>query len=165
MAFSVSPHRANLVLQMLLQANTYVSMAWALSHLLHMLIRFSHLCNLEGLSMLAAYILAVSAESVRLWAGYSINLCSGATAMWLLLTVTPCILLPSMAFLRLSSAGRSLWLGIVTNAVLAMIALEVVACLVHFVICKPGSRKKMPMSLEEQEELDEEQQLSARVVK
>ncbi|XP_016973518.1 transmembrane protein 17B [Drosophila rhopaloa] len=159
MAYSVSPHRANLVLQMLLQANTYVSMVWAMSYIVHMLIRFNHLWNLEGLSMLVAYILAVSAESVRLWAGYSVNLCSGATAMWLLLTVTPCILLPAMVFLRLSTAGRSLWLRIITNAVFGMIALEVIVSLVHFVICKPA--QKMPISLELEEEVLPEEHLSA----
>jgi len=41
MAYSVSPHRANLVLQMLLQANTYVSMVWGMSYLIHLLIRVS----------------------------------------------------------------------------------------------------------------------------
>ncbi|XP_020808399.1 uncharacterized protein LOC110184273 isoform X2 [Drosophila serrata] len=87
MPYSVTPHRANLVLQMLLQANTYVSVVWAMSYLIHMLIRFQMLWNLEGLSLLVAYVLAVAAEAVRLYAGYSVNLCSGATAMWLLLTV------------------------------------------------------------------------------
>ncbi|XP_017050794.1 uncharacterized protein LOC108094622 [Drosophila ficusphila] len=155
MTYSVSPHRANLVLQMLLQANTYVSVAWAMSYLIHMLIRLHHLWNWEGLSIVVAYILAVSAESARLYAGYSVNLCSGATAMWLLLTVTPCILLPSMVFLRLSSAGRGLWLRIITNAVFALIGLEIIVCLFHFVIYKPGA--KMPASSEE-EELPEDHQ-------
>lgn len=41
MVYSVTPHRANLVLQMLLQANTYVSMVWAMSYMIHMLIRVS----------------------------------------------------------------------------------------------------------------------------
>ncbi|XP_016952641.1 transmembrane protein 17B [Drosophila biarmipes] len=159
MAYSVSPHRANLVLQMLLQANTYVSMVWAMSYLIHMLIRLKQLWNLEGLAMLVAYILAVSAESVRLYAGYSVNLCSGATAMWLLLTVTPCILLPAMVFLRLSAAGRSLWLRIITNAVFALMGLEVIVSLVHFVICKPRRKRPVPhhQAEEEEEDLPEEQ--------
>ncbi|EDX01778.1 transmembrane protein 17B [Drosophila yakuba] len=161
MAYSVTPHRANLVLQMLLQANTYVSMVWAMSYMIHMLIRLNYLWNLEGLSMLVAYVLAVSAEAMRLYAGYSVNLCSGATAMWLLLTVTPCILLPAMVFLRLAAAGRSLWLRIITNAVFALIALEVIVSLVHFVICKPGGR--MPLHLEEEQQPEEEQQQSASV--
>ncbi|XP_016924225.1 transmembrane protein 17B [Drosophila suzukii] len=157
MAYSVSPHRANLVLQMLLQANTYVSMVWGMSYLIHLLIRLNHLWNLEGLSMLVAYILAVSAESVRLYAGYSVNLCSGATAMWLLLTVTPCILLPAMVFLRLTAAGRSLWLRIITNAVFGLMALEVIVSVVHFVICKPGQKRSMTQTAEEDEYLPEEQ--------
>ncbi|EDX16617.1 GD24500 [Drosophila simulans] len=173
MAYSVTPHRANLVLQMLLQANTYVSMVWAMSYMIHMLIRLHHLWNLEGLSMLVAYVLAVSAESVRLYAGYSVNLCSGATAMWMLLTVTPCILLPAMVFHRLSAARRSLWLRIITNAVFALIVLEVIVSLVHFVICKPGCKLPLPLPLpleeneqlpeEEGEEEEEEQQQSASV--
>ncbi|XP_016992323.2 transmembrane protein 17B [Drosophila takahashii] len=155
MSHSVSPHRANLLLQMLLQANTYVSMVWAMSYMIHMLIRLNNLWNLEGLSMLMAYILAISAESVRLYAGYSVNLCSGATAMWLLLTVTPCILLPAMVFLRLSAAGRSLWLRIITNAVFGLIALEVIVCLVHFVICKPGKRMSRMSQGEKEQEQEE----------
>lgn len=115
--------------------------------------------------MLVAYVLAVSAESVRLYAGYSVNLCSGATAMWMLLTVTPCILLPAMVFLRLSAAGRSLWLRIITNAVFALIVLEVIVSLVHFVICKPGCKLPLPLEGNEHlpEEDEEEQQQSVSV--
>ncbi|XP_020808397.1 transmembrane protein 17B isoform X1 [Drosophila serrata] len=156
MPYSVTPHRANLVLQMLLQANTYVSVVWAMSYLIHMLIRFQMLWNLEGLSLLVAYVLAVAAEAVRLYAGYSVNLCSGATAMWLLLTVTPCILLPAMVFLRLSSAGRSLWLRIITNAVFALIGLEVIVSVIHFVICMPGQKKRELQQEQEQERQHED---------
>ncbi|KAH8305076.1 hypothetical protein KR059_004850, partial [Drosophila kikkawai] len=157
--YSVTPHRANLVLQMLLQANTYVSIVWAMSYLIHILIRLKMLWNFEGLSLLVAYILAVAAEAVRLYAGYSVNLCSGATSMWLLLTVTPCILLPAMVYLRLSSAGRSLWLRIITNAVFALIGLEVIVSLVHFLICKPGQKKReLQLQLEREQEQEQEQQ-------
>lgn len=41
MPYSVAPHRANLLLQMLLQANVYVSVVWAMSFLIHLLIRVS----------------------------------------------------------------------------------------------------------------------------
>ncbi|EDV32885.1 uncharacterized protein Dana_GF21905 [Drosophila ananassae] len=142
MPYSVAPHRANLLLQMLLQANVYVSVVWAMSFLIHLLIRINHLWNWDGLTLLVAYLLAVSAEFMRLYAGYSVNLCSGATAMWLLLTVTPCILLPAMVFLRLAVAGRGLWLRIISNAVFALIALEVMVALVHFVFCKPFRSQK-----------------------
>ncbi|KAH8341707.1 hypothetical protein KR074_007043 [Drosophila pseudoananassae] len=142
MSYSVAPHRANLLLQMLLQANVYVSLVWAVSFLIHLLIRLNELWNWDGLSLLVAYLLAVSAEFLRLYAGYSVNLCSGATAMWLLLTVTPCILLPAMVFLRLAVAGHALWLRIISNAVFALIALEVVVALVHFVFCKPFRNQK-----------------------
>ncbi|KAH8287466.1 hypothetical protein KR054_007886 [Drosophila jambulina] len=180
MPYSVTPHRANLVLQMLLQANTYVSVVWALSYLFHMLIRvsapsspsipifcptrspfsqFKMLWNLEGLALLVAYVLAVIAETVRLYAGYSVNLRSGATAMWLLLTVTPCILLPAMAYLRLSSAGRSLWLRIITNAVFVLIGLQVIVSLIHFVICKPGQKKReLQLQLEQEQTRQHEQE-------
>ncbi|KAH8281191.1 hypothetical protein KR018_009245 [Drosophila ironensis] len=160
MTYNVVPHRANLLLQMLLQANAYVSVVWALSYLIHMLIRVNELWNLEGLSLVVAYILAVSAEFSRLYAGYSVNLCSAATAMWLLLTVTPCILLPAMFYLRLTLAGRGLWLRIISSAVFMLIALEVMVALVHFVICKPYDRPYLagtPVSgLEEEDEEDDD---------
>ncbi|XP_070138551.1 uncharacterized protein [Drosophila bipectinata] len=165
MSYSVAPHRANLLLQMLLQANVYVSLVWAMSFLIHLVIRVNQLWNWNGLSLLVAYLLAVSAEFMRLYAGYSVNLCTGATAMWLLLTVTPCILLPAMVFLRLAVAGHALWLRIISNAVFALIALEVVVALVHFVFCKPFRNPKssppgflvyLEKKLNEEEELPEE---------
>lgn len=121
--------------------------------------------NWDGLTLLVAYLLAVSAEFMRLYAGYSVNLCSGATAMWLLLTVTPCILLPAMVFLRLAVAGRGLWLRIISNAVFALIALEVMVALVHFVFCKPfrsqksnlpGVLVRLERKMNEEKELPEE---------
>jgi len=75
----------------------------------------------------------------------------------LLLTVTPCILLPAMVFLRLTAAGRSLWLRIITNAVFGLMALEVIVSVVHFVICKPGQKRSMTQTAEEDEYLPEEQ--------
>lgn len=106
---------------------------------------------------MVAYVLAVTAEALRLYAGYSVNLCSGATAMWLLLTVTPCLLLPAMVYLRLSIAKRSLWLRIITNGVFALMVLEVIVSLVHFVICKPGQKKRaLRLQLEQEQEQEEE---------
>ncbi|KAH8419901.1 hypothetical protein KR009_003648, partial [Drosophila setifemur] len=158
---TLTPHRASLLLQMLLQANVYVSIVLGMSYLIHMLIRLNQLWNLEGLSLMVAYILAVAAESLRLYAGYSVNLCTGATSTWLLLTATPCILLPTMVFLRLSSIGRGFWLRIISNAVFVLIALEVIVALVHFMIYKPHQKRSSnnnPLELEElgQQESPEE---------
>lgn len=51
MPYAVAPHRANLVLQMLLQANSYVSVVWAMSYLIHLLIRVSFSCPLTPNSL------------------------------------------------------------------------------------------------------------------
>ncbi|EDW62686.2 uncharacterized protein Dvir_GJ16965 [Drosophila virilis] len=124
---------ANLLLQMLLQANVYVTIIWAISYLLHLIIWSHMLWNYTGLAMLLAYVLAVGTEWMRLHASYSINLCTDATTMWLLLTLTPCVLLPALVYLRLAVVFASRWLAFLTNVQFVLMALEVLSALLHHV--------------------------------
>ncbi|SPP77863.1 Hypothetical predicted protein [Drosophila guanche] len=140
-----------LVLQMLLEANVYVSALWGLNYLLHIFIqvslgpvRFSttqrkfplqmdELWSLDTAAILVAYVLAMGSETVRLYGAFVVNLRPEHASMWLLLTVTPCVLFPSMVYLRLSLAVDSLylWPHYMSYAVLVLIGLEVIAILCH----------------------------------
>ncbi|EDW81850.2 uncharacterized protein Dwil_GK25478 [Drosophila willistoni] len=140
--YAIIPHRSNLILQMLLQANCIISILWSSSYLLNMVIYVNDLYNANGLGTLAAYVVAVISEMVRLYAGYSINLCTGATAQWLVLTLTPCILLPAMVYLRLLTFGHVFYLSILSNVLFLMIALEILVAILHFICCKPMNKTK-----------------------
>ncbi|XP_034480431.1 uncharacterized protein LOC117786339 [Drosophila innubila] len=131
----VTPQSSNLLLQMLLQINFYVSFIWSCSYLLHIIIWLDELWNYKGLTIIVAYLLAVCAESLRLYAGYSINLCTGATTMWLLLTLTPCVLLPTIVYLRLTAVFGSVWLGLISNLQFVLIALEALVALIYHALC------------------------------
>ncbi|EDV99620.1 GH12440 [Drosophila grimshawi] len=141
------PHRSNLLLQMLLQTNAYVSVIWSFSYLLHMIIWSFRLWNYTGLAMLLAYVLAVGTESLRLYASYSINLGIGATTMWLLLTLTPCVLLPALVYLRLAAALGDCWLQFISNVQLVLIALEALVALIHYALCTSSIREKQSRQL------------------
>ncbi|KAH8397859.1 hypothetical protein KR222_003983 [Zaprionus bogoriensis] len=137
---------------MLLQANGYVSLVWGISYLLHMLVwvsahfslyscfaththcQLEQLWNYRGLAMLLAFVLAMAAEALRLYAGYSINLRTGATSMWLLLALTPCVLLPALVYLRLAAISGQFWLQLGSNVQLALMALEALVTLVYHVL-------------------------------
>ncbi|XP_062138436.1 transmembrane protein 17B [Drosophila sulfurigaster albostrigata] len=127
----VTPQRSNLVLQMLLQINGHVSIVWACSYLLHMIVCVDVLWNYKGLAMLVAFVLATGAESLRLYAGYSINLCTGVTTMWLLLTLTPCVLLPTLLYLRLVAVCAVTWLQMLSNLQFLLITLEALVAIIH----------------------------------
>lgn len=127
----MTPQSSNLLLQILLQINFYVSLIWSCSFLIHIIIWLEELWNYNGLAMIIAYLLAVGAESLRLYAGYSINLCTGASTMWLLLTLTPCVLLPTLVYLRFAVASGDLWLSIISNLQLMLIALEALVSLIY----------------------------------
>ncbi|XP_064546596.1 uncharacterized protein LOC135434119 [Drosophila montana] len=133
---------ANLLLQMLLQANVYVTIIWAISYLLHLILWSHMLCNYTGLAMLLAYVLAVGTEWLRLYASYSINLCTDATTMWLLLTLTPCVLLPALVYLRLTGVFASSWLAFLTNVQFLLMALEVLSALLHHALCLARAKRQ-----------------------
>ncbi|KAM8721683.1 hypothetical protein ACLKA7_007540 [Drosophila subpalustris] len=139
-SLALTPLRSNLLLQMLLQLNFYVSLIWSCSFLLRIVIWLDELWNYKGLTVIVAYALAVGAESFRLYAGFSINLRTGATTMWLLLTLTPCVLLPTWVYLRLTAVSRNVWLGILSNLQFVLIALEALVALINHALCT--SRKE-----------------------
>ncbi|BFG01926.1 uncharacterized protein DMAD_01568 [Drosophila madeirensis] len=122
-----------LVLQMLLEANVYVSALWGLNYLLRIFIQMEELWSLDTAAMLVAYVLAMGSEAVRLYGAFVVNLRPEHASMWLLLTVTPCVLFPSMVYLRLSLPVDSLylWPHCMSYAVLVLIGLEVIAILCH----------------------------------
>lgn len=97
--------------------------------------------------MLVAFLLAVSAETLRLYAGYSINLRTGATTMWLLLTLTPCVLLPTLVYLRLAAISCDIWLHFISNVQLLLIALEALVALIYHAMCVPARDAQSQTSL------------------
>lgn len=100
------------------------------------------LWNYTGLAMLLAYVLAVGTESLRLYASYSINLNTNATTMWLLLTLTPCVLLPALVYLRLAVMFASVWLHFLSHAQFVLIALEALSALIYHVCCLARDKRK-----------------------
>ncbi|XP_017146667.1 uncharacterized protein LOC108158667 [Drosophila miranda] len=130
--FQATELRSCLLLQMLLEANVYVSAFWAVNYLLYIVVHMDQLWSFDTLGLLLAYVLAVGSEIVRLHATFAVNLRPENASMWLLLTVTPCVLFPSMVYLRLSLGDDArLWPHSISYAVLALIGLEVIAILVH----------------------------------
>ncbi|XP_017871285.1 PREDICTED: uncharacterized protein LOC108619280 [Drosophila arizonae] len=135
------PQKSNLILQMLLQANAYVSILWSVSYLLHLCFWSHLLWNYTGLAMLLAYVLAVGTEWLRLYASYSINLTTNATTMWLFLTLTPCVLLPALVYLRLAVVYANLWLHLLSHAQFVLIGLEALTALICHV-CSLATDKR-----------------------
>lgn len=107
----------------------------------------NQLWNYNGLAMLVAFVLAVTAETLRLYAGYSINLRTGANSMWLLLTLTPCVLLPALVYLRLAAISGDIWLHFISNVQLLLIALEALVALIYHALCVPAKEAASPTSL------------------
>lgn len=100
--------------------------------------QLDQLWNYNGLAMLVAFVLAVAAETLRLYAGYSINLRTGASTMWLLLTLTPCVLLPTLVYLRLAAISGDIWLHFISNVQLLLIGLEALVALIYHALCVPA---------------------------
>ncbi|XP_022216655.2 uncharacterized protein LOC111070435 [Drosophila obscura] len=128
--FQATELRSCLVLQILLETNVYVSALWALNYLFHIVVHMDELWSFDTAALLLAYVLAVGSEAVRLYGAFAVNLRPENASMWLLLTVTPCVLFPSMVYLRLSLATNArLWPHYISYAVLFLIGLEVIAIL------------------------------------
>ncbi|KAH8308478.1 hypothetical protein KR044_005446, partial [Drosophila immigrans] len=133
---------------MLLQINGHISCIWACSYLLHMIICVDVLWNYGGLAMLVAFVLATSAEALRLYAGYSINLCTGVTTMWLLLTLTPCILLPTLLYLRLVAVCGVFLLQMLSNLQFVFITLEALVAIIHYALYSANSQAEIERAKE-----------------
>lgn len=119
---------------MLLQTNGYMYIAHLENQLLSSYVRLGecaqqankpispkHLLSVESVVELQpcwwTFLLAVAVETLRLDAGYLTNLRTGATTMWLLLTLTLCVLQPTLVYLNVQL------LLIALEALLALICL------------------------------------------
>ncbi|XP_017852039.1 uncharacterized protein LOC108606438 [Drosophila busckii] len=141
----MATQRGSLLLQMLLQANLVVFLIWCFGYLLQLLHASHSLWNYQGLALLLCYVLAVAAESVRLYACFAINLSTtGASTMWLLLTLTPCVLLPSLVYLRLGYANPML-LARCNDLWLLLLALEVLLALVQYLCCNSSQQQQQQL--------------------
>ncbi|XP_030379265.1 uncharacterized protein LOC115627663 [Scaptodrosophila lebanonensis] len=139
---NVKPHRANLLLQIMLQSNVYTSILWTVSYLGYLLLNLHDLWNYEGLATFLAFVLAGCSEAARLYAGYTVNLCDGIASMWLLLTLTPFVLLPSLLYLRLVSRTQTLFLQYMSDVLFVLIGLEALVVLLRYACLRSKKRQE-----------------------
>ncbi|KAL7745008.1 hypothetical protein ACLKA6_007270 [Drosophila palustris] len=126
----VVPVRANLLLQLLLEIEIYITFIWALSYLLYTI---TYQCQRFGVTVFGAYVVAIIIEGWRIYLGFMLNLYPRIPqAKWLFIAVVAlCLPLWTVLwYLRVALETGRRWMEIIWNMFVIFVGLEIlVMCL------------------------------------